>query len=128
MATPTIGSRGTTLPGNLSTSKSVSHEARRKAEERTKRRAEESVSKPESSAEEEEEEDPVTLSSDDEEYRGSEAPSQSDPVDEPETPPFKMNWPATCSTPRKPTARPKCKATRNQLADPSSKTRKKRRG
>ena len=127
MATPTTESRSTTLPRSLSTPGSVSQEARRKAEERTKRRAEELASKFGSSAEEEEE-DLVTLNSNDKEYRGSETPSQSNLVDELETPPFKMNRPATRSTPKKPTARPKHKATQNQSTGPSSKTRKKRRG
>ena len=68
ITTPTTGSRGTILPGNLSTPGSVSQEARRRTEEQTKRRAEESVSESRSS-EEEEEEDPISLSFDEEEYR-----------------------------------------------------------
>ena len=112
MATPTIGSRGTNLPGNKSTPGLVSQEARRKTKERTKRRAEESVSESRSSTEEEEEEkDPISLSSDDKEYQGSETPFQSDPVDEPKTPPFKINRPTIRSTPRKSIAPLKRKAT-----------------
>ena len=124
-ATPTSGSRGTTIPGSHSTPGSVGQEARRKAKERTKRRAEESVSKSGSSLEEEEDEDLVTLSSDEEEYVGSETPFQSDPVDDPEPPPFKINRPTTRSTPGKPTTRPKRKATRKKPDGPSSNTRKK---
>ena len=91
MATPTFGSRGTTIPGSLSMPGSVGQEAQRKAEERTKRRAKESVSKSGSSSEEDE--DPVTLSSDKEEYEGLETPSQSDPVEDSEPPPIKINRP-----------------------------------
>ena len=128
MATPTSGSRGTTLPDSLSTPGSISQEARRKAEERTKRRAKELASKLRTSLKEEEEEDPITLSSNDEEYIRSETPSQSDLVDKSKTLPFKMNWPTIRSTPGKPTTRPKRKATRNQSAGSSSNIRKKCRG
>ena len=95
MATPTSESRGTTIPGSHSTSGSVRQEARRRAEERTKRRVEETISESGSLSKDEEEEDPVTLSSDKEEYVGSDTPSQLDPVDNPEWPPFKINRPAT---------------------------------
>ena len=92
-------------------------------EEWTKRRAEESVSESRSS-EEEEEEDLISLSSDEEEYQGSETPSQSDLVDEPETPPFQINRPTTRSTPGGPIARPKRKVIHKQsIGD----TRKRRR-
>ena len=79
MTTPTIGSQGTNLSGNLSTPGSVNQEALRRTEEQTKRREEESVRKSES-LEEKEEEDPISLSSDKEEYQGSDTPS--DPIDE----------------------------------------------
>ena len=95
----------------------------RRKEERTKRKAEESISES-GSLEEEEEEDPISLDSDDEEYQGSETPSQSDPIDEPETPPFKINRPTTRSTPKKPTARPKRKAARKEETESGSKIRK----
>ena len=71
MATPTSGSRDTTIPGNHSAPGLVGQEARWKAEECTKRRAEESASKSGSLSEEEEDEDPVPLNSDKEEYEGS---------------------------------------------------------
>ena len=107
----------------------ASQEARRKTEEQTKRRVEESVSGSGSSAEEEEEEeDLISLSSDEEEYQGSETPSQSDPIDEPETLPFKINRPTTRSTPGRPTTRPKRKATRKQSIGTRSHTKKRRRG
>ena len=128
MATPTSRSRGTTIPGSHSTLRSVEQEAQRKVEERTKRRVEESEKESGSSPEDEEEEDPITLSSDEEEYVGSETPSQSDPVYDPEPPPCKINRPATRSTPGKPTTQSKRKATRNKPKGPSSNTRKKRRG
>ena len=63
MATPTIGSRGTTIPGSRSTPTSVRQDMQRKVEERTKRRAEEPTRKSKSSSEEEEYEDPVSSSS-----------------------------------------------------------------
>ena len=72
---------------------------------------EESVSESGSSKEEEEDE-PISLDSDKEEYQGSETPSQSDPVDELETPLFEINRPTTRSTPKEPAARPKRKAAR----------------
>ena len=108
--------------------KSVRQEAWRKAEERTKRRAEELVSESRSSLEDEEDEDPVTLSSDEEEYMGSETPSQSNPVEDPESPPFKINQLATRSTPGKPTAQPKRKTIQYKPEGPNSGTRKKHRG
>ena len=123
MTTPTTGSRGTNLPGNLSTSGSASQEAQRRTEERTKRRAEESVNES-GSSEKEEEEDPISLSFDEEEYQGLETPSQSDPVDKLETPPFQINRPTTCSTPGGPTACPKCKAIRKQLTGDTRKRHK----
>ena len=94
----------------------------RRKEEQTKRKAEESISKFGSS--EEEEEEPISLDSDDDEYQGSETPSQSDLVDEPEMPPFKINCPATWSTPAKPTTRPKRKVARKQATGNGSKKRK----
>ena len=128
MAIRTSGSRGTTVLGSLLTSELVGQEARRKAEEHTKRRAEESTSESGSSSEEEEDEYSITLSSDDEVYMGLETPSQSDPVDELEILPFKINRPTTRSTPKRSTARSKQKATRNKPKGPSSNTRKKLRG
>ena len=95
MATPTSGSRGTTIPSSWSTPRSVEQEVQRKAEERTKRRAEELVSESESLSKDEKNKDPVTLNSDEEEYVGSETPFQSDPVDDSKPPPFKINRPAT---------------------------------
>ena len=120
--TPTTET-STNIPGNLSTPGTVSQEVQRRKEKRTKRKAEESISEP-GSEEEEEEEDPISFDSNDKEYQGSETPSQSDPVDEPETPPFKINRPTTRSTPKKPTARPKRKAARKQETCSGSKTRK----
>ena len=78
--------------------------------------------------EEEEEEDPISLSSDEEEYQGSESPSQSDLVDEPETPPFKINQPTTHSMSKRPTTQFKCKATCKQLTGVGSDMRKRHRG
>ena len=117
---------GTIIPGNLSTPGTVSQEQQCRQEERTKRGAEESVSKS-GSSEEEEEEELISLDSDKEEYHGSETPSQSDPVDEPETPPFKINRPTTRSKPKKPAARPKCKVAWKQETGSGSRTRKRRR-
>ena len=121
LTTPTTGT-GTNIPGNLSTPGTVSQEAQQRTEERTKSKAEECISKS-GSSEEEEEEDPISLSSNDKEYQESETSSQSDPVDKPETPPFKRNQ----SLPKKPTTRPKCKATRKQSTGTGSKARKRRR-
>ena len=122
MTTPTTGSQGTNLLGNLSTLGSVSQEALRRTEERTKRRVEELVSKFRSS-EEEEKEDPISLSSDEEEYQGSDTPSS--PVDELETLPFHINRPTTRLTPKGPIAHPKHKVIRKRsIGD----TRKRRRG
>ena len=123
MTTPITRSWGMNLSGNLSTPRSVSQEVLRRTEERTKRRAEESISKFGSSEEEEEENDPISLSSNEEEYQGSDTPS--DPVDEPETPPFHINRPTTRSTPGRPTARPKRKAVYKKS---TGDTRKRRRG
>ena len=123
--TPTTGT-GTNIPSNLSTSRTVNQEVQRRKEERTKRKAEESINES-GSSEEEEEEDPISLDSDNEEYLGSKTPSQSDLVDESETPPFKINRPTTRSTPRKPSACPKRKAARKQAIGSGSKTRKRRR-
>ena len=122
LMTPTTGT-GTNILGSLSTPRTVSQEAQRRTEQRTKRKAKESISES-GSSEEEEEEDPISLGFDDEEYQESETPSQSDPVDEPKTPPFKMNRPTTRSTPRKTTARSKRKVTRKQTTSIGSKTRK----
>ena len=97
MATLTSGSWGTTTPGTQSTPGSVGQEAQRRAKERTKRRAEEIVSESRSTSEDEEDKDPVTLSSDEEEYVGSETPSQSNPVDDSELPPFKIHRPISYS-------------------------------
>ena len=58
--------------------------------------------------------DPISLSSNEEEYEGSDTPSQSDPVDKPETLPFQINPPTTRLTPEGPIARPKYKAIRKQ--------------
>ena len=127
MATSTSGSRGTTISGNQSTPGFFGQEARRKVEERTKKRAQELVSESGRSSEDEEVEDPVTLNFDEEEYVGSKTPFQLDAVDNPEPLYFKINWPTTRSMPRKPTARPKRKATRNKLEGPSSGSRKKHR-
>ena len=74
-----------------------------------KRRAEDLVSES-SSSKEEEDDEPISLDFDEEEYQGSETPSQSNPNDELETPPFKINQPTTRSMPKKPAARPKRKA------------------
>ena len=123
--TPTTGI-GTNIPGNLSMPGTVSQELQRRKEERTKRKAEESISES-GSSEEEEEDEPISFDSDDEEYQGSETPSQSNPVDEPETPSFKINRPTTWSTPKKSSARPKCKAARKQETGSRSKTKKRRR-
>ena len=123
--TPTTRT-GTNIPSNLSTPRTVSQEVQRGKEEWTKRKAEESISKS-GSLEEKEEEDPVSLDSDNEEYQGSETPSQSDPVDEPETPPFKIHCPTTRSMPKKSSARPKRKAAQKQETGSRSKTRKRRR-
>ena len=123
--TPTTGT-STNIPGNLSTSRTVSQEVQRRREERTKRKAEESISKS-GSSEEEEEEDPVSLDSEYEEYQGSKTPSQSDLVDKPEMPPFKIHHPTTRSTPKKPTAHPKHKVAPKQEIGNGSKTRKRRR-
>ena len=128
MATPTFGSQGTNVLSSHSTLGSVGHEAQRKTEKRTKRRTEESVSKSRSSSEEEEDKDPITLSSNEKEYMGSETPSQSNSVDDPEPPPFKINRLATRSTLGRPTFRPKRKVTRSKLEGPSSNIRKKHRG
>ena len=98
----------------------------RRKEERTKRKAKESISES-GSSEEEEQEDPVSLDSNDEEYQGSKTPSQSDPVDESETPAFKIHRPTTRSTLKKPTACPKRKAAQKQEIGNGSKTRKMRR-
>ena len=108
LTTPTTGT-GTNIPGSLSTPGIVNQELQRRREERTKKKAEESISAFRSS-EEDKEDEPISLDSDDEEYQGSEIPSQSDPVDKSETPPFKINQPTTRSTPKKPSARPKRKA------------------
>ena len=126
LTTPTIESRGTNIPGSLSTPGTVSQEAQRRTEQRTKRKAEESISESRSS-EEEEEEDSISLSSDEKKYQESEIPFQSNPIDKPETPSFKMNRLTTQSTPGKPTTRPKRKATRKQSIGTGSKTRKRRR-
>ena len=123
--TPTIGT-GTNFPGNLSTPGTVIQEVQRRKEERTKRKTEESISES-GSSEEEEEEDPISLDSDNEEYQGSETPSQSDPVDQPKSPPFKINRPTTLSMPGKPSACPKRKAARKQVTGSGSKTRKRHR-
>ena len=123
--TPTTRT-GTNFLGNLSTPRMVNEEVQRRKEERMKRKAEESISES-GSSEEEEEEEPISLDSDDEEYQGSETPSQSDPVDEPEMPPFKINHPTTRSIPKKPTTRPKHKAARKHETGSGSKTRKRRR-
>ena len=116
----------TNIPGSLSTPGTVSQEVQKRKEEQTKRKAEESISES-GSSEEEEEEDPISLDSDDEEYQESKIPSQSDPVDKPEMPPFKINRPNIRSMPEKPTARPKRKAARKQATSSGSKTRKRRR-
>ena len=116
-----------TIRGSLLTPRSIRQDARRKAEERTKRRAEELVSKSGSSLEDEEYEDPVSISNSSKEDEGTKTPSQSDPVDEPEWPPFEMHRPITRSTPGRPMARPKQKATRKKPEGPSSSARKKRR-
>ena len=123
--TPTTRT-GTNIPGNLSTPRTVSQEVQRRRKEWTKRKAEESISES-GSSEEEEEEDLVSLYSNDEEYQGSETPSQSDPVDEPETPPFKIHRPTIRSTSKKPTTHPKRKAARKQEISSGNKTRKRRR-
>ena len=112
LTTPTTGT-GTNIPGNLSTPKTVSQELQRRREEWTKRKAKESSSES-GSSEEEEEDEPISLNSDNEEYQGSETPSQSDPVDEPEMSPFKIHRPTTQSMPKKTLARPKCKAARSR--------------
>ena len=91
-----------------------------------KRKREESISDSRS-LEEEEEEDPISLDSNEEEYQRFETPSQSNLVDELETPPFKLNRPTTRSTPGKPTARPKRKTAQKQASGSGSKTRKRRR-
>ena len=101
---------GTIISGSLSIPSPVSQEVQRRKEERTKRKAEESIN--ESGSEEGEEEDPISLDSDNEEYQGSKTPSQSDPVDKPKTPPFKINRPTTQSTPEEAQACPKRKAAR----------------
>ena len=106
----------------------VGQEARKRAKEPTKRRAEEVVSEFGSSSEDEEEEDPITLSSNEEEYEGSETPSHSDPIDDSKPPPFEIRQPTIRSLPRRPTARPKRKATPNKPEGPSSGTKKKHRG
>ena len=93
LTTPTTGT-GTNIPGNLSTLGTISQEQQRRQEEQTKRRAEDSVSEF-GSSEEEEEDEPISLNSDKEEYQGFETPSQSDPGNEPETPPFKIYRPTT---------------------------------
>ena len=129
MATPTTGSWGITIPGDRSMPIFVKLEARRKAEERTKRRAEEKSSECGSLSEEEEDEDPVTYSSNKEvQYEGTKTPFQSNPVDELESPPFKIHLPTTRSMPRRPIARPKQKATRKKQEGPSNSARKKCRG
>ena len=125
LTTPTTGT-GTNIPGNLSTPGTISQKQQQRQEERTKRRAEDSVSKS-GSSEEEEEDEPISLDSDEEEYQGSETPSQSNPGDESEMPPFKINRPTTRSTPKKPATRPKCKAARKQETGSRSKTKKRRR-
>ena len=122
--TPTTGT-GTNIPGNLSTPGTVSQELQRRKEERTKKKAEESIIES-GSSEEEEKDEPIFLDSDDEEYRGSETPSQSDPVDKPETLPFKINRPTTQSTPKKTLAHPKRKAAQKQEIGNGSKTNKRR--
>ena len=60
-----------------------------------------------------------------EEGKGIEMPSQSDPVDKSESPPaFEINRPTTRSIPRRPTARPKCQASKKKTTRPSSSARK----
>ena len=109
LTTPTTGT-GTNNPVDQSIPGTVSQERQRRQEERTKRRADDSVSES-SSLEEEEEDEPISLDSNEEEYQGFDTPLQSDPVDEPETPPFQINRPTTRSTPKKePSSRPKHKA------------------
>ena len=125
LTTPTIGT-GTNIPSTQSTPGTVSQEQQRRREERTKRKAEES-SNESGSSEEEEEDEPIFLDSDEEEYHGSETPSQSDPIDEPKTPPFKINRPTTRSMPKKPAACPKRKAARKQEMGSGSRTKKRRR-
>ena len=117
---------GTNILGNLSTPGTISQELQKRQEEQTKRKAEESISES-GSSEEEEEEKPISLDSDDEEYQGSKTPSQSDLVDKPKTPPFKINRPTTRSTPKKPSARLKRKVARKHEIGSGSKTRKKQR-
>ena len=126
MATPTTGSQGTTIPGSRSTPRFIRQDVRRRAEERTKGRAKELASKSKSSSEEEEYEDPITISF--EEDEGMETPSQSNPIDGSELPPFEIHQPTTRSMPRRPIARPQRKATKKKLKCPSSSARKKRRG
>ena len=125
LTTPTTGT-GTNIPGNLSMPGTVNQELQRRKEKQTKKKAEESINES-SSSEEEEEDEPISLDSDDEEYQGSETPFQSNPIDEPETPPFKIHRPTTRSTPKKPSARPKYKAAGKQEIGSESKTRKRRR-
>ena len=122
LTTPTTGT-GTNIPGNLSMSGTVSQELQRRREERTKRKAKESSSES-GSSEEEVEDELISLDFDDEEYQGSDTPSQSDPVDEPKMPPFKIHHPITRSTPKKTSARPKRKAARKQETGSGSRTRK----
>ena len=128
MATPTTGSRGTTIPDNQATPKSVRQDAQRKAEERTKRRAEEQASDLESFSEEEEYEDPTSTSSSLEEEEGTETPSQPNPVEETELPSFEMHRPTTRSMLGRPTARSKHKVSRKKPEGPNSSARKKCRG
>ena len=115
MVTPTTKSMGTTISVGLSTSRLVTRsqvhgskgtpvtifgrmrKVARRIEARNKRKAKELASESQNSLEEEEEqEDPASTSSNSEEGEGTETPSQSDPIDKPESPSaFQINRPAT---------------------------------
>ena len=92
--------------------------------ERTKTRVEELARESGSSLEKEEYEDLTSTRSSSEEEEGTKTPPRPDPVEEPELPPFEIHKPTTSSTPGRPTARPKRKASRKKLEGPSSSTRK----
>ena len=106
MATPTIGSQGTTIPDSRSMPRLIRKDAQRKVEERTKRRMEELASESGSSSKEEEYKDSTSTSNSSEEEEGMESPSQPHLVEEPKTLPFKIHRPTIYSTPGRPTARP----------------------
>ena len=122
LATPTTGTG--LNPVNLSTLGSASEEHQHQEEARTKRRADEEESS--SSSSEDEEESPISLDSDEEECGDSDTPSDPGRL---ETPPYRVNWPVTRSTPKKKSTRSKRKKDeQKEQGGSSNKTYKRRRG